>query len=216
MHYVFGRCRLDTSSRDLTRDGEAVHVQPKVFELIRFLIEARPRVLTKAELMEKLWPDAFVVEANLPVLVGEARAALGDQAGTSSAIKTHHGVGYNFVADVREMRSANDAPPEDGYVLVLRVGARRIALGAGVNTVGRDKDSDVFLNDASVSRAHARIAVQRGAVHVEDLSSKNGTWVQGLPIHEPTPLADGDELMFGTIRARFFKERPDDPTTQTL
>lgn len=216
MCYLFGRCRLDTSSRDLTRDGEAVHIAPKVFELIRLLIEARPRVLTKAELMEKLWPDAFVVEANLPVLIGEARAALGDQAGVSSAIKTHHGVGYSFVADVREARSAADRETGEGPRLVLRTGVRRIVLGAGINTVGRVREADVYLDDASVSRAHARIVVEHGKAAVEDLESKNGTWVQGVPIHGSTPLADGDELMFGTVRFRFFVERSDDPTTQTL
>ena len=216
MHYLFGRCRLDTSSRDLTRDGEAVHLSPKAFDLLRMFVEARPRVLTKAELMEKLWPDAFVVEANLPVLVGEVRSALGDHAVAGGAIKTHHGVGYSFVADVREMRSANDAEGGDGVALVLRLGARRITLGAGINTVGRDKDADICINDASVSRAHARIVVEHGVAAVEDLESKNGTWVSGVPIHALTTLADSDELMFGTVRVRFFAESGNDPTTQTL
>ncbi|OFW42101.1 MAG: hypothetical protein A3J29_05115 [Acidobacteria bacterium RIFCSPLOWO2_12_FULL_67_14b] len=215
MRYVFGRCRLDTSSRDLTRDGVSVHLSPKAFELLKLLIEARPRVLPKAELMEQLWPDAFVVEANLPVLVGEVRTAIGDQAAGASVIKTHHGVGYSFVSEVREVRPENDVTAP-GPVLVLRVGSRRIVLGPGITTVGRDHDGDVYLNDPSVSRVHARIVVENGAATVEDLKSKNGTCVQSEPIDKPTLLKDGDEIEFGSVKVWFIVERPDDPTTLTL
>jgi DNA-binding winged helix-turn-helix (wHTH) protein len=215
MRYVFGRCRLDTSSRDLTRDGVAVHLSPKAFELLRLLIEARPRVMTKAELMEQLWPDAFVVEANLPVLVGEVRSAIGDQASVAGLLKTHHGVGYSFVADVREARPDVDVTAP-GPVLVLRVGSRRIVLGPGITTVGRDHDGDVYLNDPSVSRVHARIVVEDGVATVEDLKSKNGTSVQSVPIDKATVLNDGDEIEFGSVKVWFIVERPDDPTTLTL
>ena len=176
MRYVFGHCRLDTSSRDLTRDGVAVHLSPKAFELLKLLIEARPRVLTKAELMEQLWPDAFVVEANLPVLIGEVRTAVGDQAAGASVIKTHHGVGYSFVADVREVRPDTDIT-NPGPVLVLRVGSRRIVLGPGITTVGRDHEGDVYLNDPSVSRVHARILVENGAATVEDLKRRARSYI---------------------------------------
>jgi DNA-binding winged helix-turn-helix (wHTH) protein len=215
MRYVFGHCRLDTSSRDLTRDGVAVHLSPKAFELLKLLIEARPRVLPKAELMEQLWPDAFVVEANLPVLIGEVRTAVGDQASDATLIKTHHGVGYSFVADVREVRPDTDIT-DPGPVFVLRVGSRRIVLGPGITTVGRDHEGDVYLNDPSVSRVHARILVQNGAATVEDLKSKNGTCVQSEPITGPRVLADGDEIEFGSVKVWFIVERPDDPTTLTM
>ena len=215
MRYVFGHCRLDTSSRDLTRDGVAVHLSPKSFELLKLLIEARPRVLPKAELMEHLWPDAFVVEANLPVLIGEVRSAVGDHASGPSVIKTHHGVGYSFVADVREVRPDTDII-NPGPVLVLRVGSRRIVLGPGITTVGRDHEGDVYLNDPSVSRVHARILVENGAATVEDLNSKNGTCVQSEPLTGPKLLSDGDEIEFGSVKVWFIIERPDDPTTLTM
>ena len=215
MRYVFGHCRLDTSSRDLTRDGVAVHLSPKAFELLRLLIEARPRVLSKAELMEQLWPDAFVVEANLPVLIGEVRTAVGDHASDAIVIKTHHGVGYSFVADVRELRPDVDIS-DPGPVFVLRVGSRRIVLGPGITTVGRDHEGDVYLNDPSVSRVHARILVENGEAKVEDLKSKNGTCVQSEPISGPKVLADGDEIEFGSVKVWFIVERPDDPTTLTM
>jgi len=215
MTYVFGRCRLDTSSRELTRDGDPVHLSPKAFQLLRLLIESRPKVLQKNTLMEKIWPDAFVVEANLPVLVGEVRGALGDD--DNSIVKTHHGVGYSFAAATHELGSDVIEPPATMPRMVLHVIGRRIVLGIGINTVGRDHDARVRLNDGSVSRIHARIVIDaNGGAIVEDLDSKNGTWVQGVPTHASVTLNDGDELMFGSVRARFIIERPDDPTTQTL
>lgn len=215
MRYVFGRCRLDTSSRVLTRDGVAVPLSLKAFELLKLLIEARPRVLTTAELMEQLWPGALVVEANLPLLVDEVRMATGDQAAAAGVIKTHHGVGYSFVSEGREARPDIDATAP-GPVFVLRVGSRRVVLGPGISTVGRDHDGDVFLNDPSVSRVHARIIVANGAATVEDLKSKNGTCVQNVAIAAPTVLTDGDEIEFGSVKVWFIVERPDDPTTLSL
>src|SRR5262245_7697584 len=135
MRYAFGACRLDTISRELTREGQAVHLTPKVFELLKLLIDERPRVLAKTELMERLWPDAFVVEANLPVLVGDLRTALGDHSGVSNIIKTHHGVGYSFAADVRELTAGAAAVEQSGPRSHLRFGVRRVALGQGPNTV---------------------------------------------------------------------------------
>jgi DNA-binding winged helix-turn-helix (wHTH) protein len=109
MRYDFERCHLDTVNREVTLDGVARHVSPKAFELLRLLLEDRPRVVPKAELMQRLWPDSFVVEANLPVLIAEARAAIGD-AGVGHIIKTHHRVGYGFAAAVRETPSQHDRP----------------------------------------------------------------------------------------------------------
>jgi DNA-binding winged helix-turn-helix (wHTH) protein len=216
MRYAFGRCRLDTASRELIRDGETVHLSPKAFELLRALIEGRPAVLTKTELMARLWPDAFVVEANLPVLVGEVRSALGDTAAAPHAIKTHHGVGYSFVAEVRETRSGRDVPPANGPVVMLRIGARSIVLGPGANSVGRGPDCDVLIPDASVSRVHARIVVDASGATIEDLASKNGTSVRGIKVEAPTPVASGDAIEFGAVKAQLLLDSRDDPTTITL
>ena len=215
MRYAFGDCRLDTTSRELTRNGQVVHLTPKAFELLKLLIDARPRVVAKNEIMERLWPDAFVVEANLPVLIGDLRTALGDH-GVSSAIKTHHGIGYSFTTDVRELSVAAAATEEWGPRSQLRFGVRRVALGQGTNTIGRDPDADVYVNDASVSRHHARITIHGATAQVEDLESKNGTWVADTRITHPTLLQPGTVVIFGSVEAVFLQERSDDPTTQTL
>jgi pSer/pThr/pTyr-binding forkhead associated (FHA) protein len=96
----------------------------------------------------------------------------------------------------------------------LRIGHRRFVLGAGVNTVGRDPNSTVCINDASVSRAHARITITDRAM-LEDLQSKNGTQVMGDPITGPTLLNDGDEVEFGHVKGWYIVEAQDDPPTTT-
>jgi len=216
MRYAFGDCRLDITTRELTRSGQPVHLTPKAFDLLKLLIEARPRVVPKTELMERLWPDAFVVEANLPVLVGDLRTALGVHGAVSSVIKTHHGVGYSFSSEVRELTPGAATVDDTGPRVVLRLGSRRVALGPGANSVGRDVDADVFVNDSSVSRHHARITVDGFTVHVEDLDSKNGTYIGDVRVMRSTALPHGAVVKFGSIEAVLLLEQSEEPTTQTL
>lgn len=107
----------------------------------------------------------------------------------------------------------DDTVPLQAPVLTLRVGNRRFVLRDGANTVGRDAECDVRIKDTGVSRVHARVEVAGLDVVVRDLGSKNGTWVQGVPIHAPTPISHGDDVMFGTVVARFVVEPADEPTT---
>ena len=97
----------------------------------------------------------------------------------------------------------------------LRIGHRRYVLSAGMNTVGRDPNSTVCINDPSVSRGHARITIQDGEATIEDLKSKNGTQVMGEPIASPRVLNDGDELEFGHVKGWYIVEQSDDPPTTT-
>ena len=76
-----GTCVLDTARRELLRDGIPVHVEPKVFDLIARLAEARGAMVSKAQLSEHLWPDTHVTPASLRRLVKEARRALAGDTG---------------------------------------------------------------------------------------------------------------------------------------
>lgn len=97
----------------------------------------------------------------------------------------------------------------------LRIGHRRFVLGPGVNTIGRDPTSTVCINDASVSRNHARISVDDDRATLEDLQSKNGTQVMGEPIRAPRVLEDGDEIEFGHVKGWYIVDVVDDPPTTT-
>src|SRR6476620_10896252 len=109
MAYRFGTVRLDPERRQLTRDGREQHLSPKAFDLLLALIAARPAVLAKQAIMERVWPDTFVTDASLAVLVREVRAAVGDSARDPQWVRTHHAVGYSFIGEVTEAAPSTEA-----------------------------------------------------------------------------------------------------------
>jgi DNA-binding winged helix-turn-helix (wHTH) protein len=92
----FGRVRILRISRQLLVDGELVAVGARAFELLLALIEARGRLLSKDELLSRVWPNVVVEENNLQVQICALRKALG---GEGKLIKTESGRGYRFVGD---------------------------------------------------------------------------------------------------------------------
>lgn len=104
MKIRFGECVLDTDGRVLLRDGQPVHLTPKAYQLLGFLLEVRPRAVPKSELQEKLWPSTFVSDGSLATLIKEARIALGEDARHPAYIRTVHGYGYAFAGTVQETR----------------------------------------------------------------------------------------------------------------
>ena len=84
-----------------------------------------------------------------------------------------------------------------------------------VIAVGRDPASTVCINDASVSRHHARITISGAAATLEDLKSKNGTQIMGATIQVPSALRDGDEIEFGHVKGWFIVEASEEPPTTT-
>src|SRR5215472_770775 len=95
--YRFGEFVLDSDTRQLLRAFEPRHVSPKAFHLLEVLVSSRPRAWSKRELQDLLWPGTTVVEANLPNLVAEVRAALEDDPQQPRYVRTIHRYGYGFV-----------------------------------------------------------------------------------------------------------------------
>jgi len=197
----FGPFILDTETRQLLRDGSELHLSPKAFDLLARLIEHEPRVLEKTELLARIWPDTYVVEANLNVLIGEIRRALGDSVRQPRFIRTVHGVGYAFCGIATDVPKWPAARPTPCWVVAKD---RTVRLAEGENIVGRDPESAVWLDSDSVSRRHARIVVDSAdrRVSLDDLASKNGTRVRGERVRERVALFDGDELVFGDVRVK--------------
>jgi len=198
----FGEFVLDVGTRELRLGSEIVHLTPKAFELLVILIEYRPRAVAKVTLQERLWPSTFVAEANLPILVAEVRAALRDRARNPAFIRTVHGFGYAFSGDTIGVTS----PPRSlgtRSTCWLISKTRHVALREGDNVIGRDPTGDVWLDARGVSRRHARITVQGRNAQIEDLTSKNGTWLKGSRLTAPESLADGDQIRLGSLRVTF-------------
>ena len=123
--YEFGPFRLDPEESVLLRDGKPVYLKPKVFETLVVLIEKRGHVLDKETLMEELWGDTFVEEANLTVNISQLRKALGQGTQSEEAnqfIETLPRRGYRFVAEVREVWT------EDAALVVKEYTSSRITI----------------------------------------------------------------------------------------
>ena len=208
MAYRFGRAFLDYDARQLLVDGAEIHLSPKAFELLTILIRNRSRAVSKQELRDQLWPATFVDDAGLASLAAEIRRALNDSARTPVFLRTMHRFGYRFVCDVVETGVA----PRARAWLVF--GNRRSMLLEGPNVIGRAPDAAIPYDVAGVSRNHARIVVSRVGVTLEDLGSKNGTYLQGKRITFAS-LSDGDEIQIGKTRLTFRFEAPSD-ATETL
>lgn len=100
MLYRFEDCELDEGLRELRRRGRQVTLQPKVIDLLLFLLRHRGRVVPKEVLFRELWPDAIVTRASLTRLVKEARRALGDDGCAQRIVRTVRGRGYRFASQV--------------------------------------------------------------------------------------------------------------------
>jgi DNA-binding winged helix-turn-helix (wHTH) protein len=201
--YRFARFVLDSGTRQLLRDGKEVHVSPKAFDLLRCLVENRSRAMERTELHQQLWPDTFVLDTNLASLVAEIRRTLGDSAEEPKFVQTLHRFGYRFIAAVDEAAPADEEPatPHVRYWLVWET--KQIPLGDGANVLGRASDAGVWIDAPGVSRNHAQITVAGREATVEDLGSKNGTFVRGERITAPHRLADGDQIRLGSVVITF-------------
>lgn len=197
MRLAGGDWVFDSDTREVIREGSALPLSPKAFALLELLIRRRPKAVSKAEIHEHLWPGVFVSAANLANLVAELRAGLGDDARDPRILRTVPRFGYAFSADAVDVPETGASPSSSAFVCRLVWGHREIALDPGENLIGRDQDSVVWIDDASVSRRHARIAVDDAGAVVEDLGSKNGTYVRGKRIENPARLEDQDALKIG-------------------
>ena len=192
MRVRFDDILFDSDARQILCRGTEVHLSSKAFELLRMLIDRRPAAVSKATLQDHLWPDVFVSETNLPALVNEVRRALGDDARQPRFVVTLHGFGYAFRGTV-----AGDAENSSGFWLAGVAGA--IPLNNGHNELGRDGIGSLRLDSPTVSRQHARIVVTDGVATIEDLGSKNGTFVNNEALTGMRPLEDGDQIRVGSF-----------------
>jgi DNA-binding winged helix-turn-helix (wHTH) protein len=193
----FNDVRVDIGSRQVFRGTEPVHLTKKAFDLLAFLIERRPEAVSKEEIHRHLWPDTFVSEASLQALVSEVRQAVGDSGRTRAIVRTVHAVGYAFNVEVEPDAESATEPRAVRAWLVGELS--RIALYAGENVLGRD-DGVTMVDDVTVSRRHACVVVDGDGVTIEDLGSRNGTWLADQQLTGRAPVRDGDVIRLGSAR----------------
>jgi len=195
----FAQFTIDSETRQLLGGGREIHLSPKAFDLLCALIQTAPKVVEKADLHARIWPNTYVVDANLNILIGEIRRAIGDSAQDPKFIRTVHGVGYAFCG------TAVDVPPPRAAVQPLFCwvawNGKTCQLAEGDNLIGRDPRSGIWLDAPGVSRRHAIIRVDSSSwrVMLEDLGSTNGTFVRRAPVNAEVALTDGDLIQVGAV-----------------
>lgn len=202
MTYRFDDFTLDSDTRRLLRGAQELHLSPKAFDLLAILVENRARAVSKADLQQKLWPSTYVQETNLAGLVAEIRRALEDPADSPRYVRTVHRFGYWFIGSVAEdAQTEAAAAPRIRYWLFWE--SHQVALHEGLNVLGRAPDATVWIDVPGVSRHHARIRLAGEEATLEDLGSKNGTYLRGRRITAPSPLTDGDRIRLGPVVITF-------------
>ena len=112
--YLTGDLLVDTERRELSRAGQSVPIEPRVFDVLTYLILHRDRSVPKSELLDQVWNGRIVTEGVLAQAIVKGRRVFGNNA--DEVIKTIHRVGYRFVGKVRTTDPA-DAKSELKYLL---------------------------------------------------------------------------------------------------
>src|SRR5262249_53351701 len=144
------------------------------------------------------------------------RTARGDGARSPRILRTVPRFGYAFAAEAVAAREKE--PARSRFPLACRLvwGPREIALEPGENLIGRDHDSVVWIDDGSVSRRHARISVDQDGATLEDLGSKNGTFLHGRRIGKPARLEDRGAIKIGPASMVFRQFKRTGSTASTI
>jgi FHA domain-containing protein len=182
---------VDVGGRVVRRNGIDIALAPKAFDLLLLLVSNRPNAISHDRLHAAIWPGVHVSETSLPALVTQLRKALGDE----GVIRTLHRVGYAFIGDaVIEGDGTTSAP----WRLIWR--RRHFDMRSGASVIGRARGCAAHIDAESVSRHHARLTITGSGASIEDLGSKNGTWVGQVRVTAaPAAVNDGDELRLGSL-----------------
>jgi DNA-binding winged helix-turn-helix (wHTH) protein len=199
MRLRFEQLVLDPDARQVFRGPRELRLGPRSFDLLELLVRSRPRALRKAEIQRRLWPDAAVGDGSLAFLVSELRALLGDDARRPRFIRTVPAFGYAFCGEVTEEEAPADAAAHGVPRVVWE--DRVVPLAEGESVLGRDPGARVRIDVTGVSRRHARIVLRGGQATIEDLGSKNGTFVgrRDARVSAPVPLPDGCPFRLGRV-----------------
>ena len=202
MPLQFDDLTFDPDTRQIWIGRKEVRLSPKAFDLLALLVARRPKAVSKADIREHLWPATFVSDSNLPSLISEIRDAIADHRRKPGLLRTLHGFGYAFQAEhgpaTQPGTPASDAP--NGWLVGSTA---EVALLPGENMIGREGEGVILVKSSTVSRRHARIAIDASGAVVEDLGSKNGTYVNDQRIGVPTPVVDGDQVRIGSLLFTF-------------
>jgi DNA-binding winged helix-turn-helix (wHTH) protein len=198
MRIAFGPFIVETGPRQLLLEDVEVPLSAKAFDVLLLLIDRRPDVVDKETIMSRVWSDAFVSDASLTVVLSEIRKALRDSPEQPKFIRTVHRKGYAFCGMV--VATPPTDPDGNGQARFwLVINDRPVILSRHETTIGRAPACDVLIDLPQVSARHARITIQGNAATIEDLNSRNGTFVGGVRVNGPSTIVPGDTIHLGDV-----------------
>lgn len=212
----FAEFELDLAAYALRKGGERVRLEKMPMEVLIRLVRADGALVERGEIRAALWgSDVFVEhDAAINTAVRKIRQALGDDPEKPRFVETVVGKGYRFVASVESVQSrgqgqgnaiasARAAERRTFPSYSMTRGADEFILETGVTVLGRDPSVGVYVEHPSVSRHHARITIEGDEAVLEDLKSRNGTFLDGRRIDAPTRIHRGAVIGLGAITLTF-------------
>lgn len=212
----FAEFELDVDAYVLRRPDGPLRLEKLPMEILILLVQRAGTLVQRSDIQAMLWsPDVHVEhDSAINTAVRKIRRTLGDDAGNPRFVETVVGKGYRFIAPVES--DASPPPPSSANhgrssarwqrvfprYSVMR-GRQEFILEAGETVFGRDPTAGVYVDHPSVSRRHACISIGSQGAVLEDLKSRNGTFVNGRVIHGPTRIDHGAIIGLGPIALTF-------------
>ena len=200
--FTIGEWSVTPSLNRLSRGEETVQLELKMMEVLVYLAGKAGELVTKRELIDSVWQVEVISDGTLTRAVALLRKALGDDARNPRFIETIPKRGYRLLAPVGRSDITRPATETAPSRFMVEAPDSDIPLSEGENLIGRDPEARIRIDIGGVSRRHARILVNGADVTIEDLGSKNGTYLRGRRIEQPKRLAHGDEIRIGHKVAR--------------
>jgi DNA-binding winged helix-turn-helix (wHTH) protein len=186
-------------------------------DVLLCLVDAQTGIATKQHIIDTVWKADYVSDQVVAQAITELRSAFEDNARHPSVIETIPRRGYRLMTPAREIELERPESSRGPPSFSLVTDDHEYALHQGSVVIGRATDATIQIDRTEVSRRHARITVEGTTATVEDLGSKNGTFLRGRRLTEPARLVDADEIQIGVNVARFrFVVRDDRTKTEDL
>jgi DNA-binding winged helix-turn-helix (wHTH) protein len=202
--FRIGEWTVEPDLDRISRGEESVSLRPRVTELLVCLARRGDRLASTRYLIDSVWGTEFVTVNALTQLVAELRRALGDDPKQPRYVETIPRRGYRLVASttMAESAGATDAAEDLHFMLIDDAGGE-LVLHRGENIIGRAPDATIRVDVSEISRSHARILIDGMRATLEDLGSKNGTYLRGRRVEGPVEIGNADEIQIGADLARF-------------